>query len=90
VSDPQLTPGRVNPAAAPGVAHAPPVGAEVVVRIAPNARPKRARERTPCARQIRSPSQDIERAETRGTTGVQTCETARPERLPGRRTRTAV
>ena len=44
MSDPQLTPGRVNPAAAPGVAHAPLVGVDVVVRTKPNARPKPAPE----------------------------------------------
>ena len=82
MSDPPLTPGRFNPAAAPGVAHAPLVGVDVVVRTRPSARPKPAPERAAYAREIRSTSHDIARAETRGTTGVQTCDTARPERMP--------
>jgi hypothetical protein len=46
VSDPQVTPGGVNPAAAPGVAHAPLVGVDDVVRITTETRTRTRAVRT--------------------------------------------
>jgi hypothetical protein len=74
--------GRVNPAAAPGVAHAPCVRVNVVVRTKPNPLPRTVPERAPYPRHFRSKSRDLGRAEFHPTTGVQTCEWASAERVP--------